>query len=223
MKKKFYYFNIIIFICAIICLIYYDSHRSVWLKGITSAWFVFLGIINIIYAYNQKIKDKTYLYIIVLGLFLGMCADVALWYSLIFCILFFAAGHICYIIAFLKLEKFNKKDLYIIVPIAIISLFIVFVSGFIQINDPLIYILLIGYTFIISFMLGKVCTIYLKRKTISSCIALLGCTLFWFSDLMLAFDMFGNVSEIFGQLCVYTYWPAQNILATSLYHFVNEN
>ena len=221
MKKKVHLINIFIFICAMICLIYYDSHRSIWLKGITSAWFVLLGLINLIYSKN--VKDKTYLILIEIGLFLGMCADVFLWVSLIMGILCFASGHIFYLIAFLKLDKFKLKDLIIILPIAIISLFIVFVSGLIVINDPIVYVLLIGYTFIISFMLGKSCSIYLERKTISTFIAFIGCTLFWFSDLMLGLDWFGNGYDIVGQLCVYSYWPAQNILAYSLYHYVNEN
>jgi len=72
-------------------------------------------------------------------------------------------------------------------------------------------------------MLGKSCSIYLERKTLSSLIAFIGCTLFWFSDLMLGLDWFGNGYDIVGQLCIYTYWPAQNILAYSLYHYVNEN
>lgn len=204
-----------------ICLIYYDSHRSMLLKGITSLWFVCLGLVNILYSKNMK--NKTYLILIEIGLFLGMCADVFLWVSLILSIIFFAVGHLFYILAFLKLDKFKIKDLKIILLIACISIFFVFISGFITINDPIIYVLIIGYTFIISFMLGKSIMIYIRKKTLSSLIACIGCALFWFSDLMLGLDMFGNVNEIVGQLCVYTYWPAQNILAYSLYHYVNEN
>ena len=219
--KKYHLLNIITFLCAMLCLVYYDSHRHIVLKGITSAWFVLLGIINLFYAYKNKVNISIIL-LIIIGLFLGMCADVLLWVSLIAGILFFASGHIFYIIAFFKLERFNKKDLYVMTEIAVVSIFIVFVSGYIQITDPIIYILLIGYTFIISVMLGKAFMNYFHHKSISRFIMLLGCFMFWFSDLMLAFDMFGNVSDIVGQLCVYTYWPAQNILAYSLYHYVNE-
>lgn len=222
MTKKFHLFNILIYICAMITLIYYDSHRHMILKGITSAWFVLLGTINILYAYKCKIENINVMIYIVIGLFLGMCADVFLWFSLIFGILFFASGHIFYIIAFFQLEKFKTKDVYVIIEIAVVSIFIVFVSGFITITDPLIYVLLIGYTCIISIMLGKACTNYFSHKSLSRLIMLIGCFMFWFSDLMLAFDMFGNVHDIVGQLCVYTYWPAQNILAYSLYHYTNE-
>lgn len=46
--------------------------------------------------------------------------------------------------------------------------------------------------------------------------------MFWFSDLMLAIDMFGKSSRLVWILCSYSYWPAQNLLAHALYHFVNE-
>ena len=223
MKNKFHIINIITFLCAMICLVYYDSHRFMILKGITSAWFFLLGIINYIYAYKSNIKNIKPIIYIIIGLFLGMCADVFLWISLILGILFFASGHVFYMIAFFKLEKFDIKDIYCFLIIAIVSIFIVFVSGAIVISDPTIYCLLIIYTCIISMMLSKAFTNYLNKKSLSMLIMLIGCFMFWFSDLMLAFDMFGNVSEIVGQLCVYTYWPAQNILAYSLYHYVNEN
>ena len=221
MKKKVHLINIILFICAMACLIYYDSHRMMWLKGFTSFWFVCLGFVNVMY--SKHLKDKTYLILMEIGLFLGMCADVFLWMSFIVGLLCFALGHVFYILAYLKLEKFKIKDLLIIIPIAIISLFIIFMSGFITVNDPTIAVLLFGYTLIISFMLGKAWNNYNQRKTLSSFIVLIGSFLFIFSDLMLAFDMFGNVSNIVGELCVYSYWPAQNILAYSLYHYVNEN
>lgn len=221
MKNKVHILNILTFICAMLCLIYYDSHRHIILKGITSAWFVLLAFINLFYAHKTSINKSVILFILI-GLFLGMCADVFLWVSLIAGILFFASGHFFYILAFFKLEKFSKNDLVIITVIAVVSILIVFVSGFIQIIDPIVYVLLIGYTCIISIMLGKAFTNYFKLKSLSRLIMLIGCFMFWFSDLMLAFDMFGNVHEIVGQLCVYTYWPAQNILAYSLFHYVNE-
>lgn len=221
MKNKVHILNILTFICAMLCLIYYDSHRHIILKGITSAWFVLLAFINLFYAHKSNINKSIILFILI-GLFLGMCADVFLWVSLIAGILFFASGHIFYILAFFKLEKFSKNDLVIITVIAVVSILIVFVSGFIQIIDPIVYVLLIGYTCIISIMLGKAFTNYFKLKSLSRLIMLIGCFMFWFSDLMLAFNMFGNVHEIVGQLCVYTYWPAQNILAYSLFHYVNE-
>ncbi|MBR4411226.1 MAG: hypothetical protein IKT31_07890 [Firmicutes bacterium] len=46
--------------------------------------------------------------------------------------------------------------------------------------------------------------------------------LFLFSDLMLAVDMFGVASRLTWILCSYTYWPAQNLLAHSMYHLINE-
>ena len=53
-------------------------------------------------------------------------------------------------------------------------------------------------------------------------LVLIGSAMFWFSDLMLAFDMFGTPSRLTWILCSYVYWPAQNLLAYSLFHHIRE-
>ena len=60
-----------------------------------------------------------------------------------------------------------------------------------------------------------------SRKTSRKVIAIAG-VLFLFSDLMLAVDMFGEASRLTWILCSYTYWPAQNLLAHSMYHMIKE-
>lgn len=223
MKKKFYTLNIGLFICAIACLICYDIYGGLWLKGLTSLWFVVLGLVNLVYAKMMKVHLSKFLILIELGLIFGMCADVLLAVEFIFGILFFALGHICYLIAFYTLESFHKKDLYIIIPLIVISLFIVTGTPYIQINDPLLKKLLLGYAVIIACMLSKAITNYIKNKNIYTLLILIGSAMFYFSDIMLAIDMFGTASRLTWILCSYNYWPAQNILALSLYHYINEN
>lgn len=95
-------------------------------------------------------------------------------------------------------------------------------TPYIQIEDPFIKKLLLGYAVIITCMLGKAVSNFTLDKSISRKLILLGSAMFWFSDLMLAIDMFGEASRLTWVLCSYTYWPAQNILAFSLFHYVNE-
>ena len=223
LQKKFYIWNILLLICAIICLVCYDFHGGLWLKGLTSTWFVILGFSNLIYARKMNLKMSRFLVLIELGLCFGMCADVLLGVQFIFGILFFALGHVFYLIAFYSLDKFHKKDVYIILPIAVVSLFVVTGSPYIQIEDPFIKKLLLGYAVIIACMLGKAISNLSLDKSISRKLILLGSAMFWFSDLMLAIDMFGKASRLTWVLCSYTYWPAQNILAFSLFHYVNEH
>lgn len=220
-KRKFHRINIILFVCAMLCLITYDVFGGLWLKGITSVWFVILGITNLIYAKKMNCKDLKFVLFILLGLLLGMCADVLLGCIFILGILSFALGHIMYLLAFYSLEKFEWKHLFVILPIAILSLYIVSGTPYIQIEDPFLKKLLLGYALIIACMLSKAITNLQKEKSTYRKIILLGSIMFYFSDIVLAIDLFGESSRLTWILCSYVYWPAQNILAYSLYHFVN--
>lgn len=222
-KKYFFITNIILFVCAIICLIFYDIFGSLWLKGFTSSWFVILGLVNLIYAKKMKTEHFRFLLLIETGLIFGMCADILLGVWFIGGILSFALGHIMYVIAFYTLEKFSKKDVLFILPIAVISMYIVAGTPYIQIDDPLLKKLLLGYAVIIACMLGKAISNVFENKSLSRKLMLIGCTMFWFSDIVLAFDMFGESSRLTWILCSYVYWPAQCILAFSLFHFVNDS
>lgn len=220
--KKFGILNILLFICGIGCLFFYDHHGGLWLKGVTSAWFALLGFVNLCYGRKRKTENFRFLCLVELGLFLGMCADVLLGVSFIMGILTFALGHVCYLIAFFMLENPNRRDLLLIIPIGVVSIFIVTGTPWIQIDDPMLEKLLVGYAVIISCMLGKAISNLSFRKSPSRWLACVGSVMFWFSDLMLAIDLFGTATRLTWILCSYTYWPAQNILALSLFHFVNE-
>lgn len=223
MKQNYKIINIAIFICAIICLICYDIFGGLWLKGFTSSWFVILGLVNLVYARKMQIKQYRFLLLIEVGLLFGMCADVLLAVAFIMGILFFALGHVMYVIAFYALEKFCKRDLLLLIPIAAVSLYVVSGTPYIQIEDPVLKKLLLGYAVIIACMLGKAISNFITKKSISRGLMLLGCAMFWFSDVMLAMDMFGESSRLTWVLCSYNYWPAQCVLAFSLFYFINES
>lgn len=221
-QKTFHIWNILLFICAIGCLVCYDFHGGLWLKGFTSFWFVLLGFLNLCYARKQKLQNMRFLVLIETGLFFGMCADVLLGIQFILGILFFALGHFCYLIAFYTLEKPRRRDFLIILPIAAVSLHVVAGTPYIQIEDPVLKNMLLGYAVIIACMLGKAISNLSLHQSASRWLICLGSVMFWFSDVMLAIDMFGTGSRMIWILCSYTYWPAQNILAYSMFHFIEE-
>lgn len=222
LQKIFYRGNLLLLVCAMACLVCYDIYGGLWLKGVTSAWFVALGCFNLVYGRKRLGKIPRFLILVALGLFFGMCADVLLGVQFIAGILSFAFGHVLYLLAFYSLEKFRRKDLYFIVPLAVLSLFIVTGTPYIQIDDPFLEKLLMAYAVIIAGMLGKALSNFHTCKTVSRTLLLLGSAMFWFSDIMLAIDMFGTASRLTWILCSYTYWPAQNILAFSLFHYISE-
>lgn len=208
--------NAAMLVCAAVCLVCYDIFGGLWLKGVTSCWFAVLGILNFVYCKQNGCNQLRVGALITAGLVCGPLADVLLGINFVLGVLFFAVGHIFYMAAFFTLKKPGKQDLYLYLPIAAVSVFVVVGTPYISIEDPLLQKLLIGYALIIAAMLGKAVSNFLAEKSAMSLLAMIGACLFWFSDVMLAVDMFGTSSRLVWILCSYSYWPAQNILAHSL-------
>lgn len=217
-NKKLFIINIIFLICAFSCLICYDILGGLWLKGVTSGWFVMLGFLNVLYVWNHKKTRRSFVFLIELGLFFGMCADILLGVNFISGILFFAVGHVAYLVAFFMLEKFQKRDILITLPFVVFSLYIVAGTSFIQIEDHILEKMLLGYACIIACMLGKAVSNLMSEKSKYRWLILVGSIMFWFSDIVLAIDMFGESSRLTWILCSYVYWPAQNIMAHSMFY-----
>jgi uncharacterized membrane protein YhhN len=222
MLKKFRNANIALLVCAMTCLVCYDIFRGVWLKGFTSSWFMLLGFVNLVFAKKADINNIKPVYFIFTGLFLGMCADVLLALFFELGIAAFALGHVMYLAAFYTLEKPRKTDFLIAVPVALLPVYVITCTPFITIEDKFIKIFLIVYAVIISFMLSKAVSNFIAEKSVARFIIAVSSLLFWFSDLMLAIDMFGTPSRLVWILCSYSYWPAQNLIAHSLFYFTKE-
>ncbi|MBE6888010.1 MAG: lysoplasmalogenase [Ruminococcaceae bacterium] len=220
--KKFRIANLALFVCAMVCLVCYDTFRGVWLKGFTSLWFVLIGLVNLIFAKKTGINNTKPVYFIFTGLFLGMCADVLLAVFFEAGIVAFALGHVMYLAAFYMLQKPRKADFVIAIPVIAVSVYIVIGTPFITIEDSFIRYFLIVYAVIISLMLSKAWSNFIAGKSAATLIIAFSSALFWFSDLMLAVDMFGTPSRLVWILCSYSYWPAQNLIAHSMFHFVKE-
>ena len=222
LDRKFFIANIVIFALGILCLIYYDYHGGLWLKGVTSSWFFLHGLINLVYAKKIGFKETKVLYVIEIGLFLGMLADVLLGINFMVGVAAFALGHVFYIVAYNMIERPCLKDLYFVIPISAISINIVTLTPFINVEDPIMEKVLIAYAIIISWMLGKAISNLMTKQSIFTWIVGVGSLLFLFSDLILAIDMFGESSRLTWILCSYTYWPAQHLLAQSMYNYIND-
>ena len=79
MNKKL----IIILNCILLALIFagdvlYIVFGDLWLKGLTSAFFVLLGVINLIYAIKNKSNKQKFSIILVIGLIFAMLGDIIL-------------------------------------------------------------------------------------------------------------------------------------------------
>ena len=214
-KERLLWANVVLLVGAMACLVCYDIFRGLWLKGVTSSWFVVLGMVNFLASRGEK---RGFSLLMVLGLFCGMCADVLLGVEFYAGVAVFALGHVMYLAAFYALERFRVRDLWFMAPLAAVSMFVVVGTPWIRVYDPMMKKLLLGYALVISAMLGKALSNLRVRPCRYRWVLAVGSLLFWFSDLMLAVDMFGQPSRLVWILCSYSYWPAQNLLAHALYH-----
>ena len=222
LQKRFLIWNIVLLVLAVVCLFYYDYEGGLWRKGVTSGWFVLLGAVNVAYGKKLGGKDLRFLLLAELALFLSMAADVLLGVQFLVGTAVFALGHVCYFAAFCALEKFRRRDLLVTAPIGVVSLILALATPFIRVEDPVMQAMLVVYALVISFMLGKAVGNLLVKRSLSRWLLAVGAAMFWFSDLMLALNLFGSGGRLASTLCMYTYWPGQNLLAHALFHTVEE-
>lgn len=221
-QKTYQILNIFLLILAMACLFYYDYEGGLALKGITSGWFAALGAVNLVFVHQAACKGRSFAWLVVTALFLCMTADVLLGIDFMVGTLTFAVGHLFYFGAYCRLEPLRRRDLFPIAAVGVVSLLCVLGTPFIQVDDPMLQGLLVGYALVISCMLGKAIGNLRYRYSRTRLLLVIGSGLFWFSDLMLALNMFGSGGRLTGILCMYTYWPGQSLLAHTLYHFATD-
>ncbi len=127
----------------------------------------------------------------------------------------FAIGHIFYLISFCLLVKPRWTDLFIFLGLMTFALLVIFLYPF-SFNGMMP--LVIVYAVIISLMLAKaIGNAFAKSMFHKPMIFIaIGAFLFFFSDLCLLFNVFGNLPRIMDILCLCTYYPAQGFLACSI-------
>lgn len=197
------------------------------LKTTSSVLFVLCGLFNLIYCFKTgMVKNKKFMIFMFLGLVFAMLGDVLLIDFFVIGAGLFAVGHVFFFIAFCTLSKMHWLDFVIGGGIFVVALLIIFLyKGFVFENMlPVV----IAYAFIISLMLGKAGgNLRLKKDKHLNFIIFFGALMFFLSDLMLLFNVFASAPYIFDILCLVLYYPAEFILAFSIYfagaHSKNES
>lgn len=218
-KRNILILNRIWIACAMGCLVIYDIVGGLWLKGITSSWFVGLGIINLVACRNVRKMPDPFPILMMLGLICGMCADILLGIRFIAGAVVFSLGHGFYIAAYYSLEPFSRRDLHFFIPIALFSVVWVTACPLIRIQDPIMNHIAVGYALIISLMTGKAASNLREKQDLFRSLLFLGSLLFTVSDLVLSIDLFGTGNRLTWVFCSYLYWPSQSILAHALFHY----
>lgn len=217
-KKKIIF--IILNILVIGLVMYWDfmyyEHGRTWRKGTASSMFVLLGAVNLIYALVNKASNLKYPVVMTVGFLFGMLGDIVINYTFIPGAGLFALGHVFYFAALCCLIRFGKQDALIGGILSVISIGVLELVPIFNFGDTVIEIICCIYGVIISFMFGKAVSNLIRERNVQNILIVIGCFLFYFSDLMLVFDWFSEMDEYAGELCLFTYYPAQCVLGLAM-------
>ena len=219
--KKVWIINLVLFLITIatdVCFIVLGMPYI--FKTISSVLFVILGIINFIFIFKLEQRNKLFKYFMLLGLVFACLGDILLIDPKLFIhgAIFFAIGHVFFFVAYSILHRINWKDIVIALAIFAVALVVILALPIFSFNGMLPVVIV--YAFIISFMLGKAISNFAFNKEFKTqnLIIMIGSILFFLSDLMLLFNVFADVSNIFDIMCLVLYYPAELILASSIYY-----
>lgn len=216
MKKGLLITNIIISILILVGDILFMTMGGLLIKSFTSAGFVILGAINLVFALRANTSNKKFAIIMLIGLFFAMLGDIILEINFIAGAILFAIGHILFFLSYCTLKSFHPKDMIVGVFIFIPAMLLIIFLPIFDFGGILMQIICIFYALIISIMVSKSIMNYIRERNALNLIIMIGSILFLFSDIMLLFNVFANVSRIFGILCLSTYYPAEILLAISI-------
>ena len=222
MKKLFLILNAIMLIFMLIFDVFYMVNGELLFKAVASILFVVTGLINLTYCMKNKTNLKFPIWMIV-ALMCAMLGDILLNINFHIGTIIFAVGHIFYFVSYCMLEKMNRRDLLCGISISVIALAVILFVPFLDFGNTLMQGICCAYGIIISFMVGKAISNLLKENNLINIIIVIGSILFFISDLMLVLNKFGEIS-VASYLCLGTYYPAQFLLAGSLfaYGFIKE-
>ncbi len=221
MRKLFIIANAIMLALIIIFDIGYMLNGGLVVKSIASSFFVLTGIINLMYCIKHKNNLKYPVWMIV-ALIFAMLGDILLLINFYIGAAAFAVGHIFYFVSYCTLQKINRKDLICGTAISVIALSVILFMPFLDFKGMVMQGVCCAYAIIISFMVGKAISNRWNENNPLNTIIVVGSILFFFSDLMLVLKMFGNI-PVASYLCLGTYYPAQFLLAFSLFSYSSVN
>lgn len=217
-KNLFLYGNLIfgvLLLVATICFMQ-TNITSYITKTIASSLFVLCGAFNLFLLYKYyDFKTNWFALFLMIGLAFAMLGDILLISNFVVGAVLFAIGHIFFAIYFCFIAKINWVDIISLVLLLTVALLLIFLYPNFQFDG--MRLVVIVYAVIISTMLAKAIGNLINKKSTRNLIAFLGAFLFYFSDLMLLFYRFAGNNMIFDYFCVYTYYPAEFLLAITIF------
>lgn len=215
MKKPFNILNIVMISIVLLSNVIYISSGNIELKGLTSSLFAVMGLVNLIYAIVKRSNRLAFAILMFLGLVASMLGDILITGSFIVGAALFGVGHLLYTVGYFTLAKMTWKDL--VIGASIFAAVTILMALYPSFNFGGLDVVCYGYALLISFMVGRAFGVHGKLKNLLSVVIVVGSVLFALSDVMLLFYVFGGAAKIVDYVCICAYYPAQCLLAYSIY------
>ncbi len=218
-NKKLFIINIVLAVVIIamdICLICVGEPYI--FKVLASVFFVVMGAVNFAFILMEKSERKPlFKYLMLVGLIFACLGDIILISNFVVGAVLFAIGHIFFFAGYSVLVKPKWRDLIISLILFAIALIVILVPQIYDFRGMMAVVIV--YALIICFMLGKaISNVFGKEYRAENILIMIGSLLFFLSDMMLLFNNFTDFSNVFGILCLVLYYPAEIILAGSIYY-----
>ncbi len=217
-NKTLLILNVVFFVAILVFDILLLCFREPYIyKTIPSVLFVLCGVLNFIYVFKLEQRNKVFKYLMLIGLIFACLGDIVLIDYFVIGAILFAIGHIFFFISYSILQKIKLRDILIALGIFVVSLIVILVPQIFDFGEMLPVVIV--YAFIISLMLGKaISNVIEKEYRFENIWIMIGSILFFLSDLMLLFNVFTDISIVFDIICLILYYPAEFILASSIYY-----
>lgn len=229
MKKQdiYFYINIAFSACIYVLNYFYQSNNfNFTLKCITSSLFALLAIINLTYFIGSKKKKEELKYpiFVMLGAIFCFLGDAFINHYFVIGVVLFALGHVFYVGGYYMLYKFRWLDLIIGGGLGLATGLFVLLCPLLSFDAPVLKIACVVYAFILSFMVGKTISNFIKEQNRLNSYLMAGALLFFISDLCLLICWFWHVpvSRAFNHTCMAVYYPANVLFAYSIFYFLKK-
>ena len=222
--KKLAIVNVIIAVAVFIGNYFYQSLGfSYPIKIMCSSGFAIMGIINMLYAY-KRVEEKRVLLFMSLGLVFAFLGDVAINPNFILGVVFFASGHIFFVVSYLVYKKLDKLDVLLSAGLGIFAVGFILFFPYILFDVPALKYVVLLYAVIIYIMVGKSVGNAICDKSTFTGMIVAGSLLFFLSDMMLLLAWFSTIEGRWtSNVCMGVYYPGLCLLAGAMVAYIKKN
>ncbi len=220
-KEFIFLFNIAFLILSVVSDVLYMFLGNPYVfKTFASCVFVVGGAVNFVYCLLNKKECSErpfFKYFMMLGLFFAMLGDILLIDHFVVGAILFAVGHVWFSVSYCYISRVKLVDVIAIACVMVFTECLILLVPIFDFNG--MKLIVVAYGLIISVMLGKSIGNAITNKfNAISLIVLIGSLMFFISDAMLLFNVFGGAGKWADYLCLIFYYPAEFVLAVSIYY-----